>query len=66
MQTVYFNKQFVPLSEAKVSIRTNALHYGSGVFEGIRAYWNASERQLFVFRLLEHTSGWSTTARYSS
>jgi len=54
MQTVYFNKQFVPLSEAKVSIRTNALHYGSGVFEGIRAYWNAGERQLFVFRLLEH------------
>ncbi|OGB90737.1 MAG: branched chain amino acid aminotransferase [candidate division NC10 bacterium RIFCSPLOWO2_12_FULL_66_18] len=54
MQTVYFNKQFVPLSEAKVSIRTNALHYGSGVFEGIRAYWNATEQQLFVFKLPEH------------
>ncbi|MBI3122004.1 MAG: branched-chain amino acid transaminase [candidate division NC10 bacterium] len=54
MQTVYFNKQFIPLSEAKVSIRTNALHYGSGVFEGIRAYWNATEQQLFVFRLPEH------------
>ena len=54
MQTVYFNKQFVPLSEAKVSIRTNALHYGSGVFEGIRAYWNAAEHQLFVFKLPEH------------
>jgi branched-chain amino acid aminotransferase len=54
MQTVYFNKQFVPLSDARVSIRTNALHYGSGVFEGIRAYWNADEQQLFVFRLPEH------------
>ncbi len=54
MQTVYFNKQFVPLSEARVSIRTNALHYGSGVFEGIRAYWNAAEQQLFVFKLPEH------------
>jgi len=54
MQTVYFNKQFVPLSEAKVSIRTNALHYGSGVFEGIRAYWNAAEQQLFVLKLPEH------------
>ncbi|MBI2163295.1 MAG: aminotransferase class IV [candidate division NC10 bacterium] len=54
MQTVYFNKQFVPLSEAKVSIRTNALHYGSGVFEGIRAYWNATQQQLFVFKLPEH------------
>ena len=54
MQTVYFNKQFIPLAEAKVSIRTNALHYGSGVFEGIRAYWNPNERQLFVFKLPEH------------
>ncbi len=54
MQTVYFNKEFVPLSEAKVSIRTNALHYGSGVFEGIRAYWNPSEQQLFAFKLPEH------------
>lgn len=54
MQTAYFNKQFIPLSEAKVSIRTNALHYGSGVFEGIRAYWNPNERQLFVFKLPEH------------
>jgi branched-chain amino acid aminotransferase len=54
MQTVYFNKHFVPLSEAKISIRTNALHYGSGVFEGIRAYWNAAERQLFIFKLPEH------------
>jgi branched-chain amino acid aminotransferase len=54
MQSVYFNKQFVPLSEARVSIRTNALHYGSGVFEGIRAYWNAAVQQLFVFKLPEH------------
>jgi branched-chain amino acid aminotransferase len=54
MQTVYFDKQFRPLSDAKVSIRTNALHYGSGVFEGIRAYWNSEEQQLFVFKLAEH------------
>jgi branched-chain amino acid aminotransferase len=54
MQTVYFNKRFVPLSDARVSIRTNALHYGSGVFEGIRAYWNAAVQQLFVFKLPEH------------
>ena len=54
MQTVYFNKQFVPLADAKVSIRTNALQYGTGIFEGIRAYWNASEQQLFVFKLPEH------------
>jgi branched-chain amino acid aminotransferase len=54
MNLAYFNKQFVPLSEAKISIRTNALHYGSGVFEGIRAYWNLKENQLYVFKLPEH------------
>jgi branched-chain amino acid aminotransferase len=54
MQTVYFNKQFLPLAEAKVSIRTNALQYGTGIFEGIRAYWNQTEQQLFVFKLPEH------------
>lgn len=54
MSIAYFNRQFVPLSEAKVSIRTNALQYGTGVFEGIRAYWNADEQQLFVFKLPEH------------
>ena len=54
MSIVYFNKQFVPLFEANLSIRTNALHYGSSVFEGIRAYWNPNEQQLFVFRLPEH------------
>jgi branched-chain amino acid aminotransferase len=54
MNLAYFNKQFVPLPEAKISIRTNALHYGSGVFEGIRAYWNPKEQQLYVFKLPEH------------
>lgn len=54
MTDVYFNGQFVPLSEAKISIRTNALHYGTGIFEGIRAYWNAEKKQLYVFKMPEH------------
>ncbi|MFN3476224.1 MAG: aminotransferase class IV, partial [Candidatus Methylomirabilales bacterium] len=54
MTDVYFNGQFVPLSEAKISIRTNALHYGTGIFEGIRAYWNAERKQLYVFKMPEH------------
>jgi branched-chain amino acid aminotransferase len=33
---------------------THALNYGTACFEGIRAYWNADEEQLFVFRLHEH------------
>ncbi len=50
----YFEGQFVPIHEAKVSIMTHALNYGTGVFEGIRAYWNAREEQLFVVRLVDH------------
>jgi len=50
----YFNKQFVPLSEAKIGVMTHCLHYGTGVFEGIRGNWNGEERQLYLFRLSEH------------
>ena len=52
--TVYFNRQFVPLSEAKVSVMTHALNYGTGVFEGIRGYWDAEQSELFLLRPLEH------------
>ncbi len=50
----FFEGQFVPIEEAKVSIMTHAFNYGTGCFEGIRAYWNEEEQQLFVFRMREH------------
>ena len=50
----FFEGQFVPIEEAKVSIMTHAFNYGTGCFEGIRAYWNEDEEQLFVFRMQEH------------
>ncbi len=50
----YFNGDFVPLSQAKVSIMTHALNYGTGCFEGIRGNWNADEGQLYIFRMKEH------------
>src|SRR5213594_4890976 len=50
----YLDGKFTPLGDAKVSIATHALQYGTGVFEGIRAYWNPAQEQLFVFRLREH------------
>jgi branched-chain amino acid aminotransferase len=50
----YLDGAFVPFADAKVSIATHALQYGTGVFEGIRAYWNAPQEQLYVFRLREH------------
>ncbi|HEX9015034.1 MAG TPA: branched-chain amino acid transaminase [Chloroflexota bacterium] len=50
----YFNGDFVPLSQAKVSIMTHALNYGTGCFEGIRGNWNAERGELYLFRLKEH------------
>ena len=50
----YFNKQFVPLDQAKIGIMTNALHYGTAVFEGIRGNWNSDQKQIYLFRLREH------------
>jgi len=50
----YLDGEFVPLADAKISIATHALQYGTGVFEGIRAYWNAEREQLYAFRLRDH------------
>lgn len=50
----YFGKQIVPIADAKVSVMTHAFNYGTGVFGGLRGYWNADEEQLYVFRPLDH------------
>jgi branched-chain amino acid aminotransferase len=50
----FFNGEFVPLRDAKVSVLTHAFNYGTGVFEGIRAYWNAEQQQLYGLHLIEH------------
>ena len=50
----YFQKQFMPLAEAKIGIMTHAFNYGTAVFEGIRGNWNDAERQLYLFRVKEH------------
>ncbi|MBN1680052.1 MAG: branched-chain amino acid transaminase [Anaerolineae bacterium] len=50
----YFEGKIVPFDEAKVSVMTHALHYGTGAFGGIRAYWNDDEEELYIFRPLDH------------
>ena len=42
----YFKKKFVPLAEANINIMTHALHYGTGIFEGIRGNWNEDQQQI--------------------
>jgi branched-chain amino acid aminotransferase len=40
--------------EAKVGLLTHGLNYGTGCFEGIRGYWNADDRELYLLQLREH------------
>jgi branched-chain amino acid aminotransferase len=50
----YFEGDWVPLRDAKVSIMTHAFMYGTATFEGIRAYWNAEQKQLYGLKIGEH------------
>ena len=55
MTEYYFmNGKMVEAEKAVIPVRTHAFLYGTAVFEGIRAYWNDEEKQLYVFRAPEH------------
>lgn len=60
---VYFDGRTVPLRDAQVNILTHALHYGTGVFEGIRGYWSAEAEDLFLVRCEEHYLRWKANCR---
>jgi branched-chain amino acid aminotransferase len=51
---VFFDGRLLPLSQATVSIAAHALHYGTGCFEGIRAYWSEESGELYALKLREH------------
>jgi branched-chain amino acid aminotransferase len=59
----FFRGRIVPVEEAKVSVMTHALHYGTACFGGIRGYWNEQEQQLFVFRLRDHVKRFLKSAQ---
>lgn len=50
----YFEGKIVPYAEAKVGVLTHALNYGTAAFAGVRAYWNADQEQLYIFRPIDH------------
>ncbi len=50
----FFEGQIVPIEQAKISITTHALNYGTAAFGGVRGYWNPDEKQLYLFRPLDH------------
>jgi branched-chain amino acid aminotransferase len=51
---VYFDGEFGRYHDIKLGLMTHALHYGTGVFEGIRAYWNPKQEQLYLLQAPAH------------
>ncbi len=50
----YFEGDWVPMRDARVSIMTHAFMYGTATFEGIRAYWNADQGRLYALFVRSH------------
>ena len=50
----YFQKQIMPLADAKLGIMTHAFNYGTGVFEGIRGNWNEQDETIYLFKVEDH------------
>ena len=59
---VWFDKKYILTEKAKVPITTHAIHYGTSIFEGIRAYWNG--KNLHVFRLDEHVKRFRRSGQF--
>ncbi|MEO6797237.1 MAG: branched-chain amino acid transaminase [Candidatus Dormibacter sp.] len=51
---VYLDGEVKRYEDARLGLMTHALHYGTGVFEGIRGYWSPEHEQLFILKLREH------------
>ena len=59
---IWFDGKFLTHDKAKVPVTTHAIHYGTSIFEGIRAYKN--EENLFIFRLNEHVKRFRNSGKY--
>lgn len=60
----WMDGKFVPLDKAKVPVNTHAIHYGTSIFEGIRAYW--SLKNLYIFRLDDHIKRFRNSGKFYS
>ncbi len=61
-EKIWMDGKFVPWAEAKVHVLTHSLHYGVGIFEGIR-YYDTGKTGSAVFRLKEHMRRFEESAR---
>ena len=53
-ELIWLDGEFVPWERAQVHVLTHTLHYGLGVFEGVRCY-ETSDKRSAIFRLRDHT-----------
>jgi branched-chain amino acid aminotransferase len=60
---VYFEGELCRYGDAHLGLLTHALHYGTGCFEGIRAYWSERQRRMNVFKMAEHFERMTGNAR---
>lgn len=51
---VFFERDFARYHDVRLGLMTHALHYGTAVFEGIRAYWNEKNKQLYLLQAAAH------------
>jgi branched-chain amino acid aminotransferase len=51
---IWMNGRLLEQAQAVLPVNSAAVFYGTNVFEGLRAYWNEAEGELFCFRLQEH------------
>ena len=61
---VWFDGKYVMKEKATVPITTHAIHYGTSIFEGIRAYWNGNN--LNIFRVNEHVKRFRKSGQFYS
>src|SRR5271169_1667419 len=61
--TVFAQGKFLRYDEARVGLLTHGLNYGTGCFEGIRGFWNADDRELYLLLLREHFQRLHNSAR---
>jgi branched-chain amino acid aminotransferase len=63
LEYALFEGEIVPFADAKVSVATHALQYGTGAFGGIRGYLDADGETINIFRLKDHTARMLNSAK---
>lgn len=60
---IFFDGEFARYHDVHLGVMTHALHYGTGTFEGIRAYWNPEREQLYLLQGPAHFERLHRSAR---